>query len=198
MTNNDFKQLRRYHDPGDIHELTFSTYQQKKLLTNNAWRAKLSECIDDARESIGCRLAAFVFMPDHVHLLIWGIESKEQVGDFLGMLKQPLSVSVHTDLRRSKSRLLNSLLVQERPGKQVFRYWQEGAGYDRNLKSIEATSNSLNYIHQNPVVAGLCKRAGDWRWSSARYYECDGMTVDPLHPQIHPLPREFWLGGWRI
>ena len=26
------------------------------------------------------------------------------------------------------------------------------------------------YIHNNPVRRGLCRRAVDWKWSSARYY----------------------------
>ena len=29
----------------------------------------------------------------------------------------------------------------------------------------------LNYIHENPVRAGLCKFAEDYRYSSARFYE---------------------------
>jgi len=29
----------------------------------------------------------------------------------------------------------------------------------------------LNYLHLNPVRAGLVEKAVDWRWSSARWYE---------------------------
>ena len=193
MTEPHRKTLQRYHDPGDIHELTFSVYKRQKLLTNNPWRAKLSECITAACEEIGCFLGAFVYMPEHVHLLIWGIQAKEQVGRFLAKVKQPLSSKVKSDLVAAKSRLLPRLTIQERPGKTVFRFWQEGAGYDRNLQTQIAVQSSIDYIHWNPVKRKLCQKPRDWRWSSARYYESEGKEVDPLHPAITFLPREFWL-----
>ena len=37
----------------------------------------------------------------------------------------------------------------------------------------------FDYMHLNPVRAGLVKQACDWRWSSARYYE---RMNEPLHP----------------
>ncbi len=76
------------------------------------------------------------------------------------------------------------LTVRERPGKECFRFWQEGPGFDRNLFSPDAIASSLEYIHNNPVSRGLCRRAVDWKWSSARYY----LDVPPR--QQHPrLPR---------
>ena len=35
------KQVRRYDDPGDLHELTFSCHKRMPLLTNNLWRQML-------------------------------------------------------------------------------------------------------------------------------------------------------------
>src|SRR5690606_3141601 len=64
------KLIKHYHEPGDLHELTFSTYSRRPLLTNDRWRRWLSEGIDESGAKEGCRLVAFVFMPEHVHLLI--------------------------------------------------------------------------------------------------------------------------------
>ena len=36
------KTIRHYHEPGDLHELTFSRYRRQSLLTNDAWRKRLS------------------------------------------------------------------------------------------------------------------------------------------------------------
>jgi putative transposase len=185
------KRVKRYHEPGDIHELTFSCYCRKPLLTNNAWRSRLSACIDAACEEIGCFLAAFVYMPEHVHLLVWGIRAKEDVGRLLAKIKQPLSSSVRADLERSRSRLLQQLTVRERPGKYVFRYWQEGGGFDRNLFTLRAVQGSIDYIHRNPVERDLCVRAIEWRWSSARYYESNGQSIDLQLPKITPIPKSF-------
>jgi REP element-mobilizing transposase RayT len=40
-------------------------------------------------------------------------------------------------------------------------YWDR---YIRNEKHLRAT---IAYIEQNPVKAGLCSNASEWRWSSA-------------------------------
>jgi putative transposase len=189
------KLIRHFHEPGDVHELTFSCYQRMPILTNNSWRAKLSECINEACDELRCHLAAFVYMPEHVHLLVWGMEAREQVSAFLSRVKQPLSIFVRADLEAVQSQLLARLMARERPGKIVFRFWQEGPGFDRNLFTTKAVQASIDYIHVNPVKRGLCATARDWRWSSARFYETDGLERDPLLPRITPLPAEFWLSA---
>ena len=89
----------------------------------------------------------------------------------------------------SDSPLLKQLTVLERPGKYCFRYWQEGPGFDRNIFSRDALAASIDYIHNNPVKRGLCQRAIDWSWSSARYYLIDPPRQQfPELPHIHGLP----------
>ena len=38
----------------------------------------------------------------------------------------------------------------------------------------------VNYIHQNPVRAGLCERAEDYQWSSARIWKRRPLENEPL------------------
>jgi hypothetical protein len=38
----------------------------------------------------------------------------------------------------------------------------------------------VNYIHQNPVRAGLVERATDYRWSSARIWQECPVENEPL------------------
>jgi len=38
--------------------------------------------------------------------------------------------------------------------KKVFRFWQAGGGFDRNLWNAKAIYFSINYIEGNPVRAG--------------------------------------------
>ena len=73
--------------------------------------------------------------------------------------------------------------------KFCFRFWQEGPGFDRNIFSPEALEASIDYIHNNPVKRGLCQKAADWKWSSARYYLLDPARQQfPELPHIHGVP----------
>ncbi len=61
------------------------------------------------------------------------------------------------------------------------RFWQKGGGFDRNVRTTTEFSREVRYIHRNPVERGLVDEAGDWRWSSVRWwrgvreseFECD-------------------------
>ena len=68
--NGHRKTVRRFHEPGDCHELTFSCFRRMPLLTNDDWRGMLAESLDRAMVGQSCRLIAYVFMPEHVHLLV--------------------------------------------------------------------------------------------------------------------------------
>ena len=190
------KTIKHQHEAGDFHELTFSCYRKMRLLTNDAWRGLLSDSIHAACGEHQIELIAFVYMPDHVHLLVFPTESKPDISQFLANVKQPFSSRIRTLLEDSKSPLVERLTVQERPGRQVFRFWQEGPGCDRNLFQPESIQASINYIHKNPVERKLCKRATDWKWSSARFHHGEPPLLQyPELPHIHGLRPEALEGG---
>lgn len=43
--------------------------------------------------------------------------------------------------------------------------------YGFNIWSRHKVEEKLDYMHMNPVRAGLVERAVDWKWSSARWYD---------------------------
>jgi putative transposase len=116
------------------------------------------------------------------------------VPGYLVDVKHELSKEVKAELEKHNSPLLKRLTIQERPGKMVFRYWQEGPGYDRNFQTMESVINAIRYIHANPVRRGLVQQERQWTFSSARFYETEGREHDPRCPKITPLPAEYFQG----
>ena len=175
------KRVRHYNYPSHCHELTFSCYGRRPLLTNDSWRELLSRSIDSATDRQGFGLIAFVFMREHVHLLVFPSHPSAKISSLLKGIKQPVARRVKLLLVQSRSSLLESLTIQERPGKQVFRFWQEGGGYDRNLyraKSVataidsfiatrfDVSSSSTSPIGSGPVPAHFRKTTASrsqWR-----------------------------------
>ncbi len=58
-------------------------------------------------------------------------------------------------------------------------FWQPKY-YPFNLYSQKKAKEKLDYMHLNPVRAGLVEQACDWQWSSARYYEQEQSVGVPL------------------
>ncbi len=190
----DRKTVRHFHEPGHLHELTFSCFQSWPLLNNDEWKKQLAVRLDTANIEQRMQLVAYVFMPNHVHLLVNPIDAVPRISLYLARIKQPFSKIIKGLLDEQNSALLQQLTVTERPGKHCFRFWQEGPGFDRNLSSPKAISASLNYIHNNPVNRGLCERAVDWRWSSARFYLAHAPVDARIGPpEVHGLPDGFTL-----
>ena len=185
------KRVRHYEEPGTLHELTFSCYHGLPLLTNDRWRGMLSEAIDRALARHHFRLAAFVYMPEHVHLLVWPINVDYHIDRLLRAIKRPYSFRIKRLLEEARSALLERLTVRQRPGVTTFRYWQEGPGYDRNLTEASSVLAVIDYLHANPVRRGLVEAAVDWRWSSVRHYVQEQPPDDPLLPKVGGLPPGF-------
>ena len=93
-------------------------------------------------------------------------------------VKRPVSVKAkHHLVVGNRHGWLDRLTVKK--GKRtVFRFWQSGGGFDRNLTRRRNLWPVAEYIHANPVRRGLVEKPTDWAWSSAAYWE--GSTDVPL------------------
>ena len=63
------------------------------------------------------------------------------------------------------------------------RHWYSLWDHESNVFSIFSEAmlmQKVNYIHLNPVRAGLVERAGDYRWSSARLWQGCATDNEPL------------------
>ncbi|MCH8841095.1 MAG: transposase, partial [Planctomycetes bacterium] len=80
------KRIKHFHRPGDLHELTFSCYRRLPLLSNDDWRTRLSSTIDEAVQETSMQVVAFVFMPEHVHLIVDPLEEEPRIDLLLARL----------------------------------------------------------------------------------------------------------------
>ena len=160
------KACKRYNSPGDAHHLTFSCYQRLPLLQSDRLREWLAESINSARESQRFDLWGYVFMPEHVHLLLCPLQDGYSISRILSAIKRPVAYRAIGHSKKTQSKLLAQLTSQCPDGTIKHHLWQAGGGYDRNLNTAKAIHEALDYIHNNPVHRGLVERADDWFWSS--------------------------------
>ncbi len=92
---------------------------------------------------------SWCIMPNHVHVLI-------------EVMKNISLSSILHSWRSFSSNEINKLL--NRSG----RLWMPEY-FDRFIRDNDHFNNVVDYIHNNPVKAGLVKEATDYKWSSAGY-----------------------------
>jgi putative transposase len=176
---------RSFDEPGHAHELTFSCYRRYRFLKAERTCQWLARAIDAARRRWDFDLWAYVFMPEHVHLIVRPLGPEARVPAILRAVKQPVGRRAIAHLRERAPGWL-SRLTRERNGRVERLFWQPGGGYDRNLIEPRALAAALDYVHLNPVRRGLVARASDWRWSSAGWYDAEpknDLRPDPIPPE---------------
>jgi putative transposase len=163
------KRRKRYDVDREPRELTFSCYHRFRFLERDRTREWFIAALKKARQRWPVDVWAYVLMPEHVHLLVSPRNPKVRLGRFAGFVKEHTARPAIGWLEVNAPEFLPQITVVEGSVTRR-RFWQPGGGYDRNV-SVERTLEAMiAYIHHNPVRRGLCERAIDWEWSSARWY----------------------------
>ncbi len=153
------------------HFLTFSVDHRRRLLDHDQPKRFILGILNDQLDRQQATSVGFVVMPDHVHAIVWFPERGQ------------LSLFVHEWKRRS-SRLIRAWYqagdaAYFREAAHGDRFWQPKY-YAFAIYSRKKLEEKLNYMHANPVRAGLAKRPVDWWWSSARWYELGRSVGVPI------------------
>lgn len=98
-------------------------------------------------------------VPDRYELFAWCI-----MANHVHVLLKPVMelCKIMQGIKGFTSRQINSIQSAQR---RVF--WQDES-YDHWPRDEEEFFRIIAYIENNPVAVGLCERANQWRWSSAR------------------------------
>ena len=176
------RKVHHFNLAGQAHELKFSCYRRLPLLSSDRTRGWVIESIEAARKKRGFAVLAYVIMPEHIHIIVYPSDQPYDIAWFLKSIKQPVSRKAHAWLLKHDQQWLKKLTLVRKDGQRVFRFWQAGGGYDRNIDRQATLRQMIEYLHNNPVRRGLVDRAVEWPWSSASWYErreCI-LEMDPL------------------
>jgi putative transposase len=175
-----------FNVPGHAHHLTFTTYKRFAFLKTERTCGWLAEELNAARAKMDFALWAYVFMPDHVHLVVYPRQPVYDIGAIRKAIKEPVGRRAIEYLCLHAPHWLPRITVQ-RGRRRERHFWQIGGGHDRNVSEPADLHNTIDYDHNNPVRKGLCERPEDWKWSSAGWLA--GLEPNTLRPD--PVPADW-------
>ncbi|MBI3987652.1 MAG: transposase [Lentisphaerae bacterium] len=109
-------------------------------------------------------LLAWVVMPNHVHVLFHPMNDW-RVASIVASWKKFTARKICDCRKTGKANLEIGAPGSGVPGPVWHReYW------DRYMRDERHFRQAMEYIHENPVKAGLIEKAEDWPWSSARFF----------------------------
>src|SRR5437588_5285658 len=145
--------------------LTMVAKDRLPVFQTDAIKKVTCKALNEARRSGGFLIFAYVIMPDHLHLVT------SQPSSSADGLRRVKGITGRRVIDYLKQNDFQSSLAKLRHGEwkrqHTHSLWQQ----EKNVFSIfseAAFMQKVNYIHLNPVPAGLVERDTDYHWSSAR------------------------------
>ncbi|MBK9098384.1 MAG: transposase [bacterium] len=146
------------------------------IFTNNHFCDILISNIKHYREKYKYIVLGYVIMPSHFHWILIVTTKYGTISDIMRDIKKFTAWQIFDTLNESSELLKIFHESAEGLKDQTKKLWMPRFD-DEVIRSQQMFWAKLNYIHNNPVKAGLVSRAEDYKYSSARNYVNGDHTV---------------------
>jgi putative transposase len=154
-------QRRQFDDRLYAHFVTFGVDKRRRLLDHGRPKRIVLGVLNDELANFSARCVGYVIMPDHVHAILW-LPTPGRLSSFMHAWKRKSSFHIRNWYRSEAANYFKGFGEGD-------RFWQPKY-FPFEIDARPKLEEKLDYMHLNPVRAGLVERAVDWRWSSARWY----------------------------
>ncbi|MBU8934298.1 MAG: transposase [candidate division Zixibacteria bacterium] len=154
--------------------ITTTVFEWKPILTQMNVADTIIEEIQKTQSLFQCSMISYVIMPSHIHLLM-GFANIDDLSKYMQSFKSITS-------RRIKRFTLQELAEND------FKLWKPRFD-DLIIQSERQLRIKMEYIHNNPVKAGLVENAEDWPYSSAVDWLTSNGNVIKIDKAFHWLTK---------
>jgi putative transposase len=144
------------------------------LFTRKEYCDVIFDSLNFCSQNKGLKLSAYVIMPSHIHMIIRNQKSKlpSILRDFKSFTAKQILHMIETESFESRKEWLLHIFKYNaafRNQNSHYMLWQK-TNHPIDLTNSKIYDQKLDYIHENPVAAGLVTDAESWVYSSATKY----------------------------
>ncbi len=180
----------------ELYFLTLTVVDWVDVFTRKELCEELITSLKYCQHHKGLVIYAWCLMPSHLHLVVSVNPGPYNLSDVMRDFKKFTSKRIIESINEiPESRLLRhfSFAGKYDPKIKNYKFWQEGL-HPIELSSAKFIEQKINYIHENPVSAGIVYKAEDYVLSSAAQYAgeynalLDVTIIEDINTGIrHPL-----------
>jgi REP-associated tyrosine transposase len=161
--------LFKSHEPNIFHYTTTVCFNRVPVFRSEVACEIFINALRETRERCKFKLIGYVLMPDHSHLILNPLN--RDISVVMRRLKSTSARHILDWLRESNhaASLGKLALAVPQSRSHTHSLWLKDFS-SIDLWTTRFVRQKLNYIHLNPVRAGLCKHPAEWKWSSYRSY----------------------------
>ena len=173
----EFSEGYKIRDQSATHFLTFSIMGWIDIFSRQRYRDIILESLTFCRLHKNLQIGAYVIMSNHIHTIWTAVNSNlsDIIRDFKGFTSKAITGAIKEEPESRRNWLLYMFqFYANRTAASVdFKVWT-GNNHPEEIYSQSFLRTKLNYIHENPVRAGIVREASDYLYSSAADYEGKG------------------------
>ena len=164
----------RITDPSAIHFITFAVVEWVDVFTRKEYRDIVLDSIRYCQKEKGLVLYSWCLMSNHLHMAISakGNNISDVLRDFKKYTSKQITDAIKTNPQESRRQWMIEIFKkagEQNSRNEVYQFWRQD-NQPKELISQRFCDQKLDYIHNNPVEAGLVDKAEDYVYSSARDY----------------------------
>jgi putative transposase len=155
------------------HFLTFTIMGWIDIFSRQRYRDLILDSFQFCREYKGLRIGGYVIMTNHIHT-IWTASNNnlsDIVRDFKTYTSKAITKSIQhePESRREWLVYMFNFFANRTKANELFKVWT-GQNHPEEIYSDSFLKTKLNYIHENPVRAGIVSDPVHYLYSSAANY----------------------------
>jgi putative transposase len=170
----------KFGDQDKLYFVSFSVINWIDLFIPNEYKDIILDSWKHCQANKGLEIYSWCIMSSHIHMII-GTHG-DKLENIMRDMKKHTSLTLKKAIKDhpAESRREWMLWMMERAGKKNnynsgFQLWQQD-NHPVELFDLKILHQKLDYIHYNPVVAGVVDKPEDYLYSSARdYYGLPGL-----------------------
>lgn len=180
-------------DQEKAHFITATVVDWVDVFTRKTYRDCIIDCLDYCIKNKGMIVYGYVIMSNHVHLIIQSKDSKlsDLIRDFKKFTAKTILDKIQTEPDSRREWMLErfKIATASHSRNKNYQFWQYG-NHGEEIYSEKFMWSKLNYIHLNPIRAGIVAKTSEYVYSSASNYingdgilnieKVDNLIVDVL------------------
>ncbi len=157
-----------------VHFITFAVTEWVDVFSRKIYGDLVLGSLRFCHDEKGLRIHCWCIMSNHLHLVLSAQENNlsDILRDFKKFTsKQVIKAIIDNPGESRKSWMLDIFRKEgaKNSRNKDYQFWQQD-NHPIELYSGAFTYQKMNYIHQNPVVAGIVEKAEHYIYSSAKDY----------------------------
>jgi REP element-mobilizing transposase RayT len=175
----------KFHNPDGLYFVSFAVVEWLDVFTRNEYKDILLDSLSFCQQEKGMEIIAWCIMTNHVHLIFRSVQGEKPqlvLGAFKRFTSKKLVKSIKENQRESRRDFLLEQFekaAQKSSNVTNYQFWRHD-NKPIELWSTNVIHEKINYIHQNPLEAGLVYRAEDYIYSSALDYAGESGLLDNI------------------